>query len=174
MDIYNTMWWFVDFINQYSGYYTVVVTLALVVVTSLYVVLTKKQVSQMLFFNKVRQHRELSEKVYLPIIEWLSPLKDVHLLCGSTYDVNRIIQEGWLSYKKSLPYVVYLMDSAFELRIKRICGLFSEYKKVHEQFIQRLNSVIAKVIYPFNDSMKTIRVHGENTFKPLRHVGHDS
>lgn len=168
------MWLFMDFMDKHSGSCIVVLTFALVVVTSLYVVLTKKladqtekQASQMLFFNKVVQHRELCEKVYLLIIDWLSPLMNVHDLCESSYKVNRIVEDSWLTYKRSLPYVVYLIDAAFELRIKKICGLFIEYKKEYKQFSQTLNSVIAKIIYPFNDSMKTIRVSGEGTLHPL-------
>ncbi|MBI2557368.1 MAG: hypothetical protein HY607_10270 [Planctomycetes bacterium] len=143
---------------------TFVPTCVLVAVTLYYAIYThklasqsKKQTRQMILVSKVAFHRELSEKVYLPIRKWLYPLRDVNsmfsVLDGTAGKGELNIRDNnWHNVKWNLPYLVYQIDRNYEERIKKIDNLLIEYKKIHEQFMDKLNNLITNVVYPSRDS----------------------
>lgn len=143
---------------------TFVSTCVLVAVTIYYAIYThklanqsKKQTRQMILVSKVAFHRELSEKVYLPIKKWLYPLRDVNsmfsVLDGTAGKGELNIRDNnWHNVKWNLPYLVYQIDRNYEERIKKIDNLLIEYKKIHEQFMDKLNKLITSVVCPSRSS----------------------
>lgn len=141
-----------------------ILTIVLVVVTFYYAIYThklasqsKKQTRQMILVSKVAFHRELSEKVYLPIMKWLYPLKDVNSLF-SVLKVDTVIEKpnirdnDWHNVKWNLPYLVYQMDRIYEEHIKKTGNLLMNYKKIHGNFINKLNKLIISVVCPSRSS----------------------
>lgn len=148
-------------------------TCVLVAVTFYYAIYThklasqsEKQTRQMRLVSKVAFHRELSEKVYLPIMKWLNPLRDVnsmfYVLDGTAgKGVLNIRDNNWHNVKYNLPYLVYQMDRIYEEHIKKIDNLLMNYKKIHGNFRDKLNSLIVKVVCPSRHA-GTIKLFSRN------------
>ena len=150
-----------------------ITTVVLVLVTIYYAICTHilakqsaKQTKQMILKSKVAFHRELSEKVYLPIIKWLCPLRDINSLFsvlkgGTVGEKPNIRDNRWLNVKWDLPYLVYQIDRNYEERIKKIDNLLMNYKKIHEQFMDKLNKLIISVACPSRPS-GTVKLYSRN------------
>ena len=158
-----------------------ILTFVLVAVTLYYAIYThklasqsKKQTRQMILISKVAFHRELSEKVYLPIMKWLNPLRDVNsmflILDGTAGKGELNIKDNnWHNVKWNLPYLVYQIDRNYEERIKKIDNLLSDYKKIYEQFIDNLNKLITNVVYPPRDS-GIVKLYSRNPDKLITYI----
>lgn len=150
-----------------------ILTIVLVAVTLYYAIYThilakqsKKQTRQMILVSKVAFHRELSEKVYLPIRKWLYPLRDVNSMF-SVLKVDTVVEKpnirdnDWHNVKWNLPYLVYQMDRIYEEHIKKIDNLLMNYKKIHGNFINNLNKLITNVVCLSRHS-ETIKLYSRN------------
>jgi len=135
---------------------------------------SKKQTRQMILVSKVAFHRELSEKVYLPIMKWLYPLRDVNsmfsVLDGTTGRGELNVRDNnWHNVKWNLPYLVYQIDRNHEESIKKIDRLSMEYKKIHNQFTNKLSALITNVIYP-SGSSGVICLYSRNLDKLITYI----
>jgi hypothetical protein len=144
----------------------VALTLYYAIYTHILAKQSKKQTRQMILVSKVAFHRELSEKIYLPIMKWLYPLRNVNSLF-SILKVDTVVEKpnirdnDWHNVKWNLPYLVYQIDRIYEEHIKKIDNLLMNYKKIHENFINKLNRLIISVVCPSRSS-GIVKLYGCN------------
>lgn len=139
---------FINVLNNYSGFSMFMVTLSLAIITLVYVIHTKrlaeqskKQVLLMVLSNKVAQHRELCEKVYSNLKEWLMPLCNIKDFFEKIWFFG---VEEWKVFRDKLPYFVYQLDKEYMESIMRINMAIDDLKRI--EFTSKIKSKIERFI----------------------------
>lgn len=154
-------------INETSGFLMVVVTLALAFITYIYVRHTKRladhsrqQVEMMMLTSKISFHREMCERVYIPLKRLLSPLSvhtrllDLFFYNYPDGEVARIVEKyrgipygisRWQSIKKDMHYFIYQLDEEYSKRLLKINSLFDDYWEGRGQFQDELDRTVLSV-----------------------------
>ncbi len=135
---------FINALNNYSGFSMFMVTLSLAIITLVYVIHTKrlaeqakKQVFLIVLSNKVVQHRELCEKVYSNVKEWLMPFCNIK---GFFEKFRYFGVEEWKVFRDKLPYFVYQLDKEYMESILKINIAIDDFKSI--EFTSKIKSKI--------------------------------
>lgn len=154
-------------INSYSGVSMVCITFALCMVTLAYVILTRriveqarKQVMLILLSNKAAFHKEMCEKIYTTIYEWISSASNMRSLLN--LGVKQYGLYNWNEFKKGLSYLVYQMDKRYLQRIDGINTMIDELmkKRFVEQIKSKFNEEIARIFLnkiDYKDDSRTLK-----------------
>ena len=158
----------VNFLNSYSGFFTLMVYLGLAVITLVYVVHTKrlaeqakKQVSLMILSQKVAQHRELCEKVYSVLRQSFMKLYEVK---DFFRNFGYFGGEEWEDFKSKLSYFVYQLDSEYMESILKINVAIDVFKsqevkyKVKSKIQLFINDIFYKRLALDKDNIKLEKV----------------
>jgi hypothetical protein len=131
-------------LNSYSGFSMFMVTLSLAIITLVYVIHTKrlaeqakKQVFLIVLSTKVAQHRELCEKVYSNVKEWLMPFCNIKDFFGKFQYFG---VEEWKVFRNKLPYFVYQLDKEYMESILKINTAIDDFKNL--EFTSKIKSKI--------------------------------
>jgi len=118
-------------------------------------------------------HRELCERVYIPLRNWLVPLKRIDSLLSN---LNNYGTQEWESYKNHANYLIFQLDKYYENSVTDLNRRLDEYRKDHDFLQKRLNDLIIDRFSKWLDqslrkyTIEAVIVSGNELYKDVRDI----
>ena len=132
-----------DFLNSNAGAITAIATVTLAILTAIYVLVTrtlakeaKRQADLLLNERRSQLHRELIEKIYVPLSKEINPITECLVA------ENPPVFNEWTRIKEEIPFLAYRIKKDLFEKLDVLADIQSEYFWSYEKRRKELEDII--------------------------------